>query len=115
MTTAKGKSKAKRINYTIPQGIEAMLIQVARDMGTEDLKEALNFILWDVKRTGYKFKNGLRVLIPSNAQPQPITEPTTQPVTAPIVQPITQSVSKPETIEIDPVLQRLINAGIEDF
>jgi hypothetical protein len=116
-TTNKRKSapRGKRITWTIPQGIETLLIQVGRDMGTDDLKEVLSFILWDIKRHGYKYHNGLRVIIPTTQTPPPQVQPVTQPVTIQAPPPVVEPVEAEAVEEIDPVIQRLLSLGLDDF
>ncbi|MBD2359245.1 hypothetical protein H6G41_32460 [Tolypothrix sp. FACHB-123] len=100
----------KSLRLTISKHHEIYLNSIASQMGVNNTSEALNYLLWELRRQNYSFGSQAQCFDPTTYE----TQPTVMSGLSFIPQ-SPQAIQEFEDLreEIDPVIQRLINAGLE--
>lgn len=109
----------KSLRLTIPKHHDVYLHSIASQMGC-DTSEALNYLLWELRKSNHQFGDSLPQYQHPQAQ-QPTEYPQATAMSALSWQP-----QSPQAIrdfeasqelqeEIDPVIERLLSLGLESF
>lgn len=117
-------TKSKSVRLTLPKHHEIYLQSIASQMGVENTSEALNYLLWELRKANYQFGGQLpQYPMPNTQQTHQMNNDPSNYEKATAMSGLSFVPQSPQAIqefeqlqaETDPVIERLLALGLESF